>query len=554
MQNLSKIFTKINLQILSLILNERLHIREIAERLDCSPAKVLGCTKLFEQSGIVRVIDEKNRRVVQFNRENQLARQILELIEMAGGKEKNFEERLNLFDAVSPLDFRYYARDRRIFEKLQPYLSETAFVRYAARVESALARALAKRKLCSNAVADEIERASKLITAQEVYEEEDRIKHNIRALANSIRGKVSDEAKPFVHFTTTSYDIIATADAARYNDFTGHALLPALTNLQKNLISIALREKDTLQIGRTHGQHAEPITFGFAVAHYVSRLGNRILAINKAGSNLRGKISGAVGAYNASSLFFDDPIKFEHEVLAELGLKPSPTSTQIVEAEYLLDYLSAVVSCFGVLANLADDMRHLQRSEIAEVGEHFEAKQVGSSTMPQKRNPINFENIKGMWKEFMPRITTMYMDQLSEHQRDLTNSASMRFIPELLAGFYVSVIRMNNVMGRLVVDKANMKKNFDANKGMIAAEPLYIILAALGHPDAHEYVREKTLESQKTGKKLLDLVKEDAKIQPYIKKFSKKQIEVVENIEKYTGIASKKTQIICEFWKEELKI
>ncbi|MBI2660644.1 adenylosuccinate lyase [Candidatus Woesearchaeota archaeon] len=476
------------------------------------------------------------------------------MLELSQAGVKRFDEKLNLFDCMSPLDFRYYARDRRVFEKLQPYLSETAFLRYASKVEAALARALAKRKLCSSAVADEIERASKIVTAQEVYDEEDRIKHNMRALANSLRAKVSNEAKPFVHFTTTSYDIIATADAARYRDFTNNILLPAMVNLEKNLLSIALREKDTLQIGRTHGQHAEPITFGFALAHYVSRLGSRILAIKKAGSNLRGKLSGAVGAYNASSLFFDEPMKFESEVMNELGLKPSPTSTQIVEPEYMVDYLSSVISCFGVLANLADDMRHLQRSEIAEVGEHFEEKQVGSSTMPQKRNPINFENIKGMWKEFMPRMTTMYMDQISEHQRDLTNSASMRFIPEILAGFYVSVIRMNNVMGKLAVDKGNMKRNFDSTRGMIAAEPLYIILAALGHPDAHEYVREKTLESRKTGKRLFDLVKNDQKIQPYISKFSKKQTDIIENIEKYTGIASKKTQVICEFWKKELQI
>lgn len=554
MHNLSRIFTKTNLQILSLILNEQIHLREIAERLKCSPAKVLGCIKLFEQHGIVRIVNEKNRKIVHLNRDSPLSRQIIDMLELSQAGVKRFDEKLNLFDCMSPLDFRYYARDRRVFEKLQPYLSETAFLRYASKVEAALARALAKRKLCSSAVADEIERASKIVTAQEVYDEEDRIKHNMRALANSLRAKVSNEAKPFVHFTTTSYDIIATADAARYRDFTNNILLPAMVNLEKNLLSIALREKDTLQIGRTHGQHAEPITFGFALAHYVSRLGSRILAIKKAGSNLRGKLSGAVGAYNASSLFFDEPMKFESEVMNELGLKPSPTSTQIVEPEYMVDYLSSVISCFGVLANLADDMRHLQRSEIAEVGEHFEEKQVGSSTMPQKRNPINFENIKGMWKEFMPRMTTMYMDQISEHQRDLTNSASMRFIPEILAGFYVSVIRMNNVMGKLAVDKGNMKRNFDSTRGMIAAEPLYIILAALGHPDAHEYVREKTLESRKTGKRLFDLVKNDQKIQPYISKFSKKQTDIIENIEKYTGIASKKTQVICEFWKKELQI
>ena len=241
-------------------------------------------------------------------------------------------------------------------------------------------------------------------------------------------------------------------------------------------------------------------------------------------------------------------------MLEELGLKPSPISTQIAEAEFFVDYLNSVISAFGVLANLADDMRHLQRSEIAEVGEFFEAKQVGSSTMPQKRNPINFENIKSMWKEFMPRMVTMYMDQVSEHQRDLTNSASMRFIPEILAGFYASAARLNRVMSELAVDKSNMQKNFDMNKSMIIAEPLYILLAANGHPDAHEYVREMTLKSQLIKIPLISLVKKDKSIQPYFKKFSKKQLEIINNPEKYIGIAAEKTEMVCGYWKKELNL
>jgi adenylosuccinate lyase len=262
-------------------------------------------------------------------------------------------------------------------------------------------------------------------------------------------------------------------------------------------------------------------------------------------------MAGAVGAYNASSLFFENPIKFEEEVLNELGLKPSPISTQIVEAEFMAEFLSHAVSAFGVLANLADDMRHLQRNEIGEVGEFFESKQVGSSTMPQKRNPVNFENVKSMWKELMPRMITVYMDQISEHQRDLTNSASMRFIPEILAGFYISVARMNRVMSNLAVDRENMKRNFGMNKNMIAAEPLYILLAANGHPDAHEYVREMTLKSQLTKKPLIQLVKEDISVKPYLKKFSKKQMEIIHSPEKYAGISSKKTEVVCGQWKKE---
>ncbi|MBI2651475.1 adenylosuccinate lyase [Candidatus Woesearchaeota archaeon] len=461
---------------------------------------------------------------------------------------------MGFFDAISPIDFRYYGRDEKTFQKLQPYLSENAMIRYMAKVESSLAKILAKHNICSEKISREIWNAAKKITAEEVYAEEDKLKHNVRALVNCIRNKVSDEAKPYVHFTATSHDIISTADALRYKEFTNEILLPELINFEKTLIEIALREKNTLQIGRTHGQHAVPITFGFSIAQYVSRFGSSIIKIKKTANNLRGKIAGAVGSYNASSLFFDEPEKFENEVLAELGLKPSPISTQIPEAEFTADYINAVTQSFGILANLSDDMRSLQRSEIAEIYEIFAAKQVGSSTMPQKRNPINFENVKSMWKEFMPRIMTVYMDQISEHQRDLTNSASSRFIPEILTAFYISIIRLNKTMQNLTVDKKNLKKNFEMSKGLIVAEPLYILLAAHNHPDAHEAVRQLTLKAQLEKKPLAKLIKEEKSLQSHIKQFSKMQLSIINNPENYTGIAAKKTEKICNFWKGELKL
>ena len=553
--DLSRIFTKKNIEILDLLFRESLHIRDIAEKLSISPAQVHNTIKIFKENNMVSEIREKNRKIITLNRENPLMGDIENLLNIDGVENlPHGEEKIKLFDAISPLDFRYYGRKKSVFEKIQPYLSESAFIKYALKVEEALTKVLAKREICSQEIAEEVSRACKQVTPEEVYKEEDRIKHNIRALTNSIRNKVSDKAKPYVHFTTTSHDIICTADAVRYREFTNNILLPELIKFEKTLIELALREKNTLQIGRTHGQHAEPITFGFAIAQYVSRFGSSILKIRKSANNLRGKIAGAVGAYNASYLFFDQPEEFEKEVLAELNLKPSPISTQVVEAEFLVDYVNSVVTAFGVIANLSDDMRHLQRSEIAEVGEVFEAKQVGSSTMPHKRNPINFENVKSMWKAVMPRIITAYSDQISEHQRDLTNSASMRFIPEILTAFFVSVSRLNRVMSKLVVDNKNMKKNFEQNKDMIIAEPLYILLAAFNHPDAHEYVREKTLESQNTKKPLKELIKNDNSIKKYLKKFNKKQLEILSKPEKYLGIAAEKTKKVCEFWKKELKL
>lgn len=461
---------------------------------------------------------------------------------------------MDIFDLVNPVDYRYYGRDSKAMEMLSPFLSENARIGYQLMVENALVRVLAKRGLCSEKVAAEVEKACQDISAEEVYDEEDRIRHDIRALANSIRKRVSDEAKPFVHFSATSFDIVNTAEALRYKEFSESVLVPSLLELEKVVMDLAMREKETLQIGRTHGQHAEPITFGFALAEYVSRLGRAILGIKHSAETLRGKFSGAVGAYNASSLFFGDPEEFEREVLEELGIEPATHSTQITEPEYVLDFVHGCVSCFGVLANLADDMRHLQRTEISEVGEEFASGQVGSSTMPHKRNPINFENVKSMWKAMVPRMGTLYMDQISEHQRDLTNSASSRFISEMLTAFYLSAERMRKVMSKLAVDKGSMKRNFEANVEMVLAEPLYIMLAARGHPDAHEYVKDLTLRSQETGIPLRELVSKDASLKPYLEKLTQDQLDILRNPEKYTGIAARKAERVVEAWRDRLSL
>ncbi len=459
----------------------------------------------------------------------------------------------DIFSSLSPLDHRYYASNQKLFEQLADFFSENAYIRYELKVEAALAKVLARRGICSEAIATEIVRACDLVTPEEVYQEEESTKHNIRALVNCIQRRVSEAARPYVHFTTTSVDIMDSATAIRFKNATTAVVIPKMIELEEILIKIAHREKATLQIGRTHGQHAVPVTFGFAMAEYVSRFGSRIELVKRTSDNLRGKIAGAVGAYNAGSLFFDDPMQFEIEVLQELNLKPADYSNQIVEPEYLTDYIHAVISAFGVLANLADDIRHLQRTEIGEVGEAFNATQVGSSTMPHKRNPWNFEHVKSMWKEFMPRMITVYADQISEHQRDLTNSASGRFIPEIVIGFTASVDRLIKVLQRLVVDQERMLANFKSTREMVIAEPIYILLASLGHPNAHEAVRVLTLTSQKSGKALRQLIAENAELAPYLERLTPKQRIILENPEKYTGWAEQKTEILCKYWEKRLK-
>ncbi|MCD6231114.1 adenylosuccinate lyase [Candidatus Aerophobetes bacterium] len=459
--------------------------------------------------------------------------------------EQNLKEK---FDNFSPTDYRYFVED------LKPYLTERAFIKYKARVEAALVKVLAKFKIISREIAREIVQAADSITAEEVYEEEKRIKHDIRALVNCIRNRVSLKARPYIHFLATSYDIVDTANALRYKDASLKVIIPEMIRLEKTWMSLAERYKDVVQIGRTHGQHAEPITFGFALAQYVNRWGNRILKLKEATNNLVGKFSGAVGAYNASSLFFNNPEEFERAVLSEVGLNPANISTQILPPEPVVDFYHAIISSFGVLANFCDDMRNLQRSEIAEVGEEFEEEQVGSSTMPQKKNPLNFENVKSMWKVFMSRMITVYCDQISEHQRDLTNSCSQRYLPEVLVGFTAGVRRMAKVSSKLQIDKTNMEKNLRMSEGLIVAEPLYILLAFQGYSDAHEYMRKLSMRSLKDNQSLIEMIKKDKNLKPYLEKLTASQKEIIENPSKYTGIASKKVEVINKLWRRKLEL
>jgi adenylosuccinate lyase len=459
---------------------------------------------------------------------------------------------MSIFDSISPLDYRYYGSDTAVWEKLQPFLSERALIEYMALVEVALISGFVDEGVCDKAVLEAVHEAAADISVEEVYEEEKKIHHLVRSLVRCLGKNMDVEQRRFIHLSATSHDIIGTAEALRYQEFSQKILLPKLLELEKTLIHIASRDKAVVQIGRTHGQHAVPITFGFTMSEYVARLGERIRGITKGAIRLRGQLSGAVGAYNAMSLVVKDPLDFEKKVLDKLGLRPGYHSTQIVAPEFFVDYIHNIISTFGVLANLADDMRHLQRSEIAEVGEYFGEDQVGSSTMPHKKNPIKFENIKSLYKAVMPRMITLYLDQQSEHQRDLTNSASSRFTAEIVATFYIAVHRMCEVMQHIAVDEERLHTNLVLQKDAIVAEPLYVLLSTYGCVDAHEKVRKLVMRSQEENVALVDLVFSDETLKQFASQFTEEQRASLLHPEKYIGMSIEKTEQVCERWRKEL--
>jgi adenylosuccinate lyase len=464
---------------------------------------------------------------------------------------------MNPFDAASPFDARYYFADPAFFAQLHPYVSEAAQVRYLARVEAAVVETLADCGLCSRQAAAEVTRAAAEVTPEEVYDEERRIQHNIRALVNCIRRRVGPEARPFVHLFATSADIMDTARALCLREVTRDVIAPMLTELIRQLIRMARTHAGTPQMGRTHGQHAVPLTFGFAMALYVSRFGQRLEEIVAAARNLRGKFAGAVGAYNALALWRPaDPAAIEALLMHKLGLEPPEISTQVVQPEYVADYVYTLASCWGVMANLADDGRNLQRSEIHEIRDRKEAdaktEVVGSSTMPHKINPKDFENVKSLWKAYVPRLLTVLMDQVSEHQRDLTNSASMRFVTEFVAAFAYGVHRLRGTLEGIEPDVARMRELLEAGKDPVTAEPLYVLLSLAGHPDAHEQARVLAREARVRKTTLAEVIRGDAGLAPYLAKLTPQQRAVLEDPAKYLGAAEQRTKAICDLWEKKV--
>ena len=463
-------------------------------------------------------------------------------------------ETRDIFENLSPLDHRYWIANRDIFDSLSSILSEKAQVRWCARVEAALLEThLELRGRSDPELFALIDAAAEAIDPAEVYAEEEKTRHNIRALVNVFQRKVGPEAASLVHLGATSVDILDTAKSLALREATRTVVLPLLARVELELCRIAIDEAETPQVGRTHGQHAVPLTFGFAIAEYASRLGKCVLRVRELSGDLRGKLAGAVGAYNALSMIYPDPEAAERRFLARLGLEPSEHSTQLVEPEHVLRLLLELNAAFGVLANLADDLRNLQRTEIGEVKESFAAGQVGSSTMPQKRNPWNSEHVKSLWKAFSPRVATFYMDQISEHQRDLTNSASERFVPEYFAGLSAAANRMLSVLEGLVVERERMAANLGITGGAVMAEPAYILLAESGEAEAHEKMRRITLLCERDGMSLREALEREGALGPITEKLESLGIAQADSFfeepRRYRGRAAEKARAIGEKYR-----
>ena len=394
------------------------------------------------------------------------------------------------------------------------------------------------------------------ITTSQVDEWERAVtKHDVRALIQIMQKIFGPQAGRWVHIPLTSYDVVDTARALQFSrafKVLEPKIITVLTQLEEKI-----RETATLvQVGRTHGQHALPITVGFWLATIAQRILFNYLEMERYSDGLVGKISGAVGSYNAQvGLGINKPgaKNFESAVLEKLGLKPAQISTQILPPEPLSYFLFSATMMSASFGQFGRDCRHLMRSEIGEVAEAFSSNQVGSSTMAHKRNPINFENLEGMWLRTKNEFGKVLDTLISEHQRDLVGSCVARDLPIIVINLLHQLNTLlrsdghgGTFLSNITVDANRCRQNLEKSAGLMIAEPLYLALQMAGYEkDAHHLVNHKLLSYAKKHnislyQALIQHDAEDEELKEVISNIPKEIKALFERPEEYTGTAASK--------------
>ena len=409
-------------------------------------------------------------------------------------------------DPICPLDYRYGRKE------LKEIFDETKRLQYLLDVEAALVRAHAKVGNIPRSAADEISSKASInfVKVERVKEIEIETKHDIMAVTRALVEQCSKEAGKYIHLGATSYDIVDTANALQFTEST-EQIKNSLRELRKTLLELAKKHKKTVMVGRTHGQHTIPITFGLKMSAYAMEIDRHMERLFECKTRLFvGKLSGAVGTGAALG---KNALKLQEEMLKELKLGVEDVSTQIVCRDRYNELIGVLCNISTSIEKFATEIRNLQRDEICEVAEAFDVKkQVGSSTMPHKRNPITCEQICGLARVVRGFINPTYENSIQWHERDLCNSASERFIiPHSLILTDWIIYQMNIVFKNLQVFPEKMKKNLEISKGLPMAESLMTMLISkgFGRGDAHELMRKTSLKAAEQNKSLKEVFIEE---------------------------------------------
>ncbi len=318
-------------------------------------------------------------------------------------------------------------------------------------------------------------------SVERIDEIEARVKHDVIAFITNVEENIGPEGR-YLHLGLTSSDILDTANALLLKEAMEIILadVDAVLDVVKEQ---ALRYKDTVMIGRSHGVHAEPITFGLKLALWYEELKRNKRRLEHALEDISyGKISGAVGTYA-----YLNP-EVERYVCERLGLKPAPVSNQIIQRDRYAHYFTALAILAGTIEKIALEIRHLQRTEVLEVEEPFSKGQKGSSAMPHKRNPIQCENLCGLARLVRTNAMAALENIALWHERDISHSSVERVImPDSTILIDFMLHRLKNILANMHVYPERMKKNLEITKGLIFSQGILLTLVQKGLPRQRAY-------------------------------------------------------------------
>jgi len=378
-------------------------------------------------------------------------------------------------------------------------------------VEIAACEGMAEEGLIPKAALENIKKKARF-SVDRILEIEEETKHDVIAFLTNVAEYVGPDSR-FIHMGLTSSDILDTSFAMQLKEAMT-LILDGAKALMAVLKDRAFEHKQTVMIGRSHGIHAEPITFGLKLAVWYAEMKRNLQRLREALEVISyGKLSGAVGTFaNVSP-------KVEAIACRKLGLKPAEISTQILQRDRHAQYFASLAILAGTLEKIAVEIRHLQRTEVLEAEEAFEKGQKGSSAMPHKKNPIGSENIAGLARLVRSNALAAMENMALWHERDISHSAVERVIgPDSTILIDFMVHRLTRILKGLVVYPDRMKENLNMLKGLIYSQQVLLKLSSLGlgRQEAYEIVQRNALKVWDTGKDFKALLLQDREIRKHL--------------------------------------
>ena len=392
-------------------------------------------------------------------------------------------------------------------------------------VEVAACEAMVKlEKIPAGAV--ETIKAKAAINVARIDEIEKITKHDVVAFVSSLTEIIGEDGR-FIHMGLTSSDVLDTALAVQLKE-ASDLLLSDLDQLLAVLKRRAFEHKRTLMIGRSHGIHAEPITFGLKMALWYQEMQRNRARLERARETVcTGKISGAVGTFS-----FIDPFVEEY-VCEKLGLKPAPVSSQIVQRDRHAEFFSTLAIIASSLDKFAQEIRLLQRTEVREAEEYFSPGQKGSSAMPHKRNPVLSENISGLSRLVRSYAVAALEDVALWHERDISHSSVERVIgPDATIVLDFMLGRFTGLMDKLVVYPERMTANLNMTHGVIFSQMVLLALIEKGttREDAYAIVQKNAMTSWQDGIEFRQLIAQDASVRKHL---NEKDLDAIFNVNNF---------------------